>query len=76
MVTDRFKTPVSNKLDWNEAIKETGSTLRSIFGKPAQTTVIKETTPIDTKDKDNTMLYVGLGGAALVVILLIIFMVK
>ena len=72
MQTDRFQKDVSKKVDWNEAFNTLGDTVSNVFGKPDtyntyNTTVVEE-------EKDNTMLYVGIGGAALLVILLIVFM--
>lgn len=72
MQTDRFQKDVSKKVDWNEAFNTLGDTVSNVFGKPDtyntyNTTVMKE-------EKDNTMLYVGISGAALLVILLIVFM--
>ena len=76
MKTDRFQGNVSNKLldnfNLNEGLNTVGNTLSSIFGKqPVENTTIIPEAP---KEDDNTMLYVGLGGAALLVILLIVFL--
>lgn len=85
MKTDRFVTTISNKdndtekdksrkFDVNEGLKTVGDTLVGIFRKPdniTNTTVIQS--PKENED-DNTMLYVGLGGAALLVLLLFVFM--
>lgn len=74
--SNKFKAPVSNKLldgfNLNEGLSTVGDTIKSIWGKP-QTTIIQQT-PIE-KEKDNTMLYVGIGGAVVMVVLLI-FMLK
>ena len=81
MQSDRFVTTISNKdndtekekskkIDWNQTISTVGNTLVGIFRKPDNVT----NTYIQETDKDNTMLYVGLGGAALLVVLLIVFM--
>ena len=86
MKTDRFVTTISNKepepeneagknksrkFDVNEGLKTVGNTLVGIFKKPDN---ITNTTVIQAKEDDNTMLYVGIGGAALLVVLLIVFM--
>lgn len=86
MKTDRFVTMVSHKstdpedaedknksgkIDWNKTVSTVGSTLVGIFKKPDN---ITNTTVIQPKEDDNTMLYVGLGGAALLVVLLFVFM--
>ena len=72
MQTDRFQGNVSRKLDWNEALNTVGSTISNVFGKP--NTYNTYTTTVE-EGNDNTMLYVGIGGAALlVVVLLIVFM--
>lgn len=85
MKTDRFVTTISNKdndtekdksrkFDVNEGLKTVGDTLVGIFRKPdniTNTTVIQS--PKENED-GNTMLYVGLGGAALLVVLLFVFM--
>lgn len=78
MKTDRFQGNVSNKLldnfNLNEGLNTVGNTLSSIFGKqPIENTTIIQEAP-KPKEDDNTMLYVGLGGAALLVILLIVFL--
>ena len=61
----------SGKFDWNEGLKTVGDTLIGIFRKPDN---ITNNTITMTEDDDNTMLYVGLGGALLVVVLLIVFL--
>ena len=86
MKTDRFVSTISNnqpdpegtedkgksrKFDVNEGLKTVGSTLAAIFRKPDN---ITNTYITENKDDDNTMLYVGIGGAALLVVLLIVFM--
>jgi hypothetical protein len=71
MQTDRFQTEVSNKFSLNEAIKDVSSAVGSALKKP-DTHVTYNT--IEEDKKDNTMLYVGIGGAALLVVLLIVFM--
>lgn len=71
MQTDRFKDNVSGKINWNEALNTVGSTISNVFSRPD--TYITYNTPIE-EEKDNTLLYVGIGGAALLVILLIVFM--
>lgn len=76
MQTDRFQGKVSKKIDWNDALDTVGNTISNVFGKP-DTYNTYNTTNNEIKDKegDNTMLYVGIGGAALlVVVLLIVFM--
>lgn len=78
MKTDRFQGNVSNKLldnfNLNEGLNTVGNTLSSIFGKqPIENTTIIQEAP-KPKEDDNTMLYVGIGGAALLVILLIVFL--
>jgi hypothetical protein len=72
MQTDRFKEDVSKKFSLNEAIKDVSSAFGSALKKP-DTHVTYNTIAEDDK-KDNTMLYVGIGGAALLVVLLIVFM--
>ncbi|MBR5782020.1 MAG: hypothetical protein IKY27_08600 [Bacteroidales bacterium] len=72
MQTDRFQGNVSRKLDWNEALNTVGSTISNVFGKPDTYNTYNTTVE---EGNDNTMLYVGIGGAALlVVVLLIVFM--
>ena len=72
MQTDRFKEAFSKKFSLNEAIKDVSSAFGSALKKP-DTHVTYNTIAEDDK-KDNTMLYVGIGSAALLVILLIVFM--
>lgn len=78
MQTDRFQEDVSKKFNWNEGLKTVGDTLTGIFRKPDN--VVNNTYIQDDKkdkedeEKDNTMLYVGIGGAVLLVILLIFMM--
>lgn len=72
MQTDRFQKDVSKKVDWNEAFNTLGDTVSNVFGKPD--TYNTYNTTVMEEEKDNTMLYVGIGGAALFVILLIVFM--
>lgn len=74
MQTDRFQKNVSKKLDWNAAIKTMGDTISNVFGQPDVYNTYNTTNEIKANEGDNTMLYVGLGGAALLVILLIVFM--
>ena len=72
MQTDRFQEDFSKKFNWNEGLKTVGDTLTGIFRKPDN--VVNNTYIQDDKEdeaKDNTMLYVGIGGAVLLVILLI-----
>ena len=80
MKTDRFKTTISNKdkdeevktdrFNWNEGLKTVGDTLVGIFREPDNIT----NTTVVQPEEDNTMLYAGLGGAALLVVLLIVFL--
>ena len=84
MKTDRFVSTISNngtdpeaedkdkskKIDWNQTFSTVGSTLAAIFKKPDNIT----NTTVIQPEEDNTMLYVGIGGAALLVVLLIVFM--
>lgn len=72
MQTDRFQKDVSKKVDWNEAFNTLGDTVSNVFGKPD--TYNTYNTTVMEEEKDNTMLYVGISGAALLVILLIVFM--
>ena len=75
MQTDRFQEDVSKKFDRNEGLKTVGDTLTGIIRKPDN--VVNNTYIQDDKEdeeKDNTMLYVGIGGAVLLVILLIFMM--
>lgn len=72
MQTDRFQKDVSKKVDWNEAFNTLGDTVSNVFGKPD--TYNTYNTTVMEEENDNTMLYVGIGGAALLVILLIVFM--
>ena len=80
MQTDRFQKNVSKKVDWNDAIKTVGDTISNVFGQPDvyntynTTNTTNTTNEIKDNEGDNTMLYVGIGGAALLVILLIVFM--
>lgn len=62
----------SGKIDWNKTISTVGSTLVGIFKKPDN---ITNTTVVQPKEDDNTMLYVGIGGGVLLlVVLLFVFM--
>lgn len=61
----------SGKFDWNEGLKTVGDTLIGIFRKPDN---ITNNTITMADDDDNTMLYVGIGGALLLVVLLIVFL--
>lgn len=72
MKTDRFQNTVSRKFNWNEGLNTVGSTLSSIFKKPDTniTYIEKE----KEGDKDNTILYVGVGGVVLLVVLLIVML--
>ncbi|MEE1288469.1 MAG: hypothetical protein UHK44_07715 [Bacteroidaceae bacterium] len=78
MQSDRFQGNVSNKLldnfNLNEALTTLGNTASSIWGKQKveNTTIIQQAPK--PKEDDNTMLYLGIGGAALLVILLIVFL--
>ena len=75
MQTDRFQEDVSKKFNWNEGLKTVGDTLTGIIRKPDN--VVNNTYIQDDKEdeeKYNTMLYVGIGGAVLLVILLIFMM--
>lgn len=76
MQTDRFQGKVSKKLDWNEALNTVGDTISNVFSKPDTYNTYNTTNVVDDKKDDNTMLYVGIGGAALLVIVLILFMKK
>lgn len=69
MQTDRFQEDVSKKFNWNEGLKTVGDTLTGIFRKPDN--VVNNTYIQEDEEKDNTMLYVGIGGAVLLVVLLI-----
>lgn len=78
MQSDRFQGNVSNKLldnfNLNEALTTLGNTASSIWGKQkVENTTIIQQAPKEDED-DNTMLYLGIGGAALLVILLIVFL--
>ena len=70
MQTDRFRSTTSNKFwdnfNLNEGLNTLGETARSIWGKPVENTTIIEAT--EEKEKDNTMLYVGIGGGALLLV--------
>lgn len=76
MQTDRFKSTVSNKwwdaFDPNNAINTLGETARSIWGKPVENTTIIQA----PEEKDNTMLYVGIGGGALLLVVLLFVMLR
>ena len=77
MQTDRFKPTTSNSIwdafNLNEGLNTLGETARSIWGKPVEHTTIIQAP--EEKEKDNTMLYVGIGGGALLlVVLLIVFL--
>lgn len=72
MQTDRFQRNVS-AFDWNAAIDTVGNTLSNVFSKPD--TYNTYNTTVTEEDNDNTALYVGIGGAVLlVVVLLVVFM--
>ena len=72
MQTDRFQRNVS-AFDWNAAIDTVGNTISNVFSKPD--TYNTYNTTVTEEDNDNTALYVGIGGAVLlVVVLLIVFM--
>lgn len=75
MKSDRFVETVSNKFNWNEGLNTVGDTLKGIFAKPA-TNITNNYVSDDNadKEKDNTMLYVGIGAALLVVILLVVML--
>lgn len=79
MQTDRFKSTTSNKFwdnfNLNEGLNTLGETARSIWGKPVENTTIIHQAP-EEKEKDNTMLYVGIGGGALVLVVLLIVFLK
>lgn len=79
MKTDRFKSTTSNKFwdnfNLNEGLNTLGETARSIWGKPVENTTIIQQAP-EEKEKDNTMLYVGIGGGALVLVVLLIVFLK
>ena len=75
MQTDRFQEDISKKFNLNEAINSVSSAIGSALKKP-DTHITYNTIKDDEEEKDNTMLYVGIGGAALLVILLIVFMKK
>lgn len=79
MKTDRFKSTTSNKIwdnfNLNEGLNTLGETVRSIWGKPVEnTTIIHQAS--EEKEKDNTMLYVGIGGGALLLVVLLIVFLK
>lgn len=77
MQTDRFQKNISKKIDWNEALNTVGNTVSNVFKKPDVYNTYNTTNNEIKEEKDNTMLYVGIGGAALVlVVLLIVFMKK
>jgi hypothetical protein len=78
MQTDRFKSTVSNKDHWwefdiNEGLNTLGETARSIWGKPVENTTIIQA---PEEEKDNTMLYVGIGGGALLLVVLLFVMLR
>ena len=73
MQTDRFQEDISKKFNLNEAINSVSSAIGSALKKP-DAHITYNTIKDDEEEKDNTMLYVGIGGAALLVILLIVFM--
>ena len=73
MQTDRFQRNVS-AFDWNAAIDTVGNTLSNVFSKPD--TYNTYNTTVTEEDNDNTALYVGIGGAVLLVVVLILFMKK
>lgn len=61
----------SRKFDLNQGLKTVGDTLVGIFKKPDNIT----NTTVIQPEEDNTMLYVGIGGGVLLlVVLLIVFM--
>lgn len=77
MKTDRFPGNISNKLldnfNLNEGLNTIGNTISSVWGKqPVENTTIIQADP---EEKNNTMLYLGIGGGALLlVVLLIVFL--
>lgn len=77
MKTNVFQEDVSKKFNWNEGLNTVGDTLKGIFKKP-DTYVTNNTTNIveepKGKEKDNTMLYFGIGGAVLLVVILVVMM--
>lgn len=64
---------VSHKFNWNEGLSTVGDTLKGIFRKP-DTYVTN--TYVQPEEEDNTMLYVGIGGAVLLVVILMVVMLK
>lgn len=75
MNSSKFVEPVSNKINWNEALSTVGNTLGEIFKKP-DTYVNVTAAPIEEEEKDNTLLYVGIGGGVLLLVVLLIIMLK
>lgn len=77
-MTDRFRSTTSNKwwdkFDPNAALNTLGETAQSIWGKPVEHTTIIQAP--EEKEKDNTMLYVGIGGGALLLVVLLIVFLK
>lgn len=77
MQTDRFQSTTSNKFwdsfNLNEGLNTLGETARSIWGKPVEHTTIIQA---PEKEKDNTMLYVGIGGGALLLVVLLFVMLR
>lgn len=85
MQTNRFQSPVSNKLfdnfNLNQGLETVGNTLTGIFGKkqPVTNNYIVQNEDKDKdkeKGKDKTMLYVGIGGGVLMLVILLIVMLK
>ena len=85
--TNRFQSPVSNKLfdnfNLNQGLETVGNTLTGIFGKkqPVTNNYIVQNEDKDKdkdkeKGKDKTMLYVGIGGGVLMLVILLIVMLK
>ena len=76
MKTNVFQEDVSKKFNWNEGLNTVGDTLKGILKKPD--TYVNNTTNIveepKGKEKDNTMLYFGIGGAVLLVVILVVMM--
>lgn len=70
-----IKDEVSKKINWNEALNTVGSTISDVFSKP-DTYVTYNSTIADKEKKDNTMLYVGIGGAALLLVILLIVIMR
>lgn len=69
-VSHNDPTP-SRVFDWNGAFGDVTDMISDIWGKPDTTTIVAP-----EPEKDNTLLYVGIGAVALMFILVVIVLLK